>query len=74
MRSATVWKSVAGVTGVLALVLGGTGITGAATAAPTGARASTSASTASDGPMPDCHSAEHAGLGLLINCQHEHKA
>ncbi|HVW32504.1 MAG TPA: hypothetical protein VHL53_08205, partial [Acidimicrobiia bacterium] len=65
----TVWKSVAGVAGALGLVLGGAGIAGAATVAPSAAHAS--ASTASDGPMPDCHSAEHAGLGAIINCQNQ---
>ena len=69
MSHATLWKSVAGVTGALALVLGGAGTAGAVTA--TGHRASTP--TASDSPTPDCHSAEHAGLGMVMNCQSEHK-
>ena len=74
MRSATLWKSVAGVTCALALVLGGAGVAGAAaTVAPTGARTS-APWTAADSPVPDCHSAEHVGLGLLINCQNEHRA
>ena len=55
MSSATLWKSVAGIVGAVALVLGGA-----------------SAATASDGPVPDCHSAEHAGLGLVMNCKSEH--
>jgi len=71
MTSATVWKSVAGVGCAAALVLGGAGVAGAAATAPAGARAS--ASTASDSPMPDCHSAEHAGLGLIVNCKNEHR-
>jgi hypothetical protein len=71
MRSETLWKSVAGVTCAAALVLGGAGVAGAVTVAPTGTRAS--ASTASENPMPDCHSAEHAGLGLIVNCQNEHR-
>ena len=71
MRCATLWKPVAGVTGALALMLGSAGVAGAVTAAPTGARASTP--TASENPAPDCHSAEHAGLGMVINCQSEHK-
>jgi hypothetical protein len=74
MSSARFWKSVAGATGALALVLGGTGVAGAVTAAPTGAHASTSNSTRADNPMPDCHSAEHAFLGAIINCQNQHKS
>jgi len=69
MRCATLWKSVAGVTGALALVLGSAGVAGAVTLTPTGA----GARTASENPAPDCHSAEHAGLGMVINCQSEHK-
>jgi hypothetical protein len=71
MRCATLWKSLAGVTGALALVLGSAGAAGAVTVAPAGARASTP--SASESPTPDCHSAEHAGLGMVINCQSEHK-
>ena len=71
MRSATLGKSVAGVAAAVALVLGGAGVAGAATGAPS--MNGTSASTASDSPMPDCHSAEHAGLGALINCQSQQK-
>jgi len=70
MRNATLWKAVASVTGAAGLVLGGAGAA-AVTVAPTGVPAS--ASTASDSPMPDCHSAEHAGLGALVNCKHEHR-
>jgi hypothetical protein len=71
MRTATVWKSAAGVTCAAALVLGGAGVAGAVAVAPTGGRAAVR--TASDNPAPDCHSAEHAGLGMIINCQNEHK-
>lgn len=66
MRSATL-KSLAGVTAALALTLGGAGVAGAVTVAPAGPHASTP--TASDNPAPDCHSAEHAGLGMIMNCQ-----
>jgi len=71
MRNATLWKSVAGVTCAAGLVLGSAGVGGALTVTPTGVRAS--GSTASDGPMPDCHSAEHAGLGAIVNCKNEHR-
>ena len=76
MSSATLWKSVAGVTGALALVLGGAGVAGATAVTPNGAQlshASAHATTADESPMPDCHSAEHAGFGALINCQNQHK-
>jgi hypothetical protein len=70
MRSAMLWKSAAGVLGALGLMLGGAGVAGAAAVTPTAAHAPTT--SASDNPMPDCHSAEHAGLGLIINCKNEH--
>jgi hypothetical protein len=72
MRSATIWKSIAGVTGALALVLGGGGLAGAVAAAPPSHHASHT--TSSDSPVPDCHSAEHAGLGLIINCKNQHQS
>ncbi len=68
MRSQRLWKSVAGVTCAAALVLGAGGVAGAAAVAPTHARTS-----ASESPTPDCHSAEHAFLGAVINCQNEHR-
>ena len=71
MRSATFWKSVAGVAGALGLVLGGAGVTGAVVAAPAGHHASHS--TSDDSPVPDCHSAEHAFLGLIVNCKNQHQ-
>ena len=71
MRNATLWKAVAGITGAAGLMLGGAGVAGAVTVAPPGVPAS--ASTASDSPIPNCHSAEHAGLGVIVNCKNEHK-
>jgi|GEM_PF-5437788 len=71
MRSATVWKTVAGVMGALGLLLGGAGVTGAVVAAPTGHHASHS--TSDESPVPDCHSAEHAFLGAIVNCKNQHQ-
>jgi hypothetical protein len=71
MSSARLWKSVAGAAGAFALVLGGAGIAGASTPASTGVRSPHTIS--SESPTPDCHSAEHAGLGMIINCQSEKK-
>ena len=72
MSRTTLWKSVAGVTGTFALMLGGAGVVGAGTVAPTIARAS-APNPSDSGPAPDCHSAEHAGLGMVVNCSSEHK-
>lgn len=71
MSSARLWKSVAGMAGAAALVLAGAGVAGAATVAPT--HTARSSVSADDNPVPDCHSAEHAGFGALINCQGEQK-
>ena len=57
MKNTTLWKSVAGVAGALGLLLGSAGAT----------------VHVAESPTPDCHSAEHAGLGMVINCQNQHK-
>ncbi|HZQ77658.1 MAG TPA: hypothetical protein VFE55_10035 [Acidimicrobiia bacterium] len=64
------WKSVAGATCAAALVLGGAGVAGAVTVAPTGN--ATSVRTADESPIPDCHSAEHAFMGAIVNCKNQH--
>jgi hypothetical protein len=73
MRSATLWKSVAGVAGALGLLLGGAGAAGAAAVAPHNAHTASASTASDDNPIPDCHSSEHAGFGAIYNCKQEHK-
>jgi hypothetical protein len=70
MSSERLWKSVAGITCAAAMVLGAAGVAGAVTVAPTGTR--TSVTTADESPIPDCHSAEHAFMGAIVNCENQH--
>lgn len=72
MSSATLWKSLAAVTGTFGLVLGGAGIAGAGTLGSASVHPAHGI-TSDDSPVPNCHSAEHAGLGMIINCQNEKK-
>jgi len=63
MRSTKVWKSLAGVTATVGLLLAGTGVATAAAPRP---------AQDQSGPGFDCASFEHVGLGMVVNCSKAH--